>query len=89
MRFAESEGVAAQSFSPPVDGFGESVEGVVVEEGKDVDAAAPQGVAELVDLLQLEEAATIPAPIVASLRRWMRVRTRISTIRSKRRLTRL
>jgi hypothetical protein len=56
----------------------------VVEEGKDVDAAAPQGAAELGDLLQLEEAATIPAPVVASLRRWMRV----GMIRSKRRLTR-
>ena len=60
----------------------------MVEEAMDVDAAAPQGAAELGDLLQLEKAATIPALIVASLRRWMRVRSRVSTIRSKRRLTR-
>jgi hypothetical protein len=59
----------------------------VVEPGKDVDAAAAQGVAELGDLLQLEEAATVPAPIVASLRRWMCAGTRVPTIRSKRRLT--
>ena len=95
----------------------------MVEEGKDVYAGAPEGAAELGDLLQscgytccwmrwrvksgltpasatagkgsitvtasgFEEAASIPPPIVASLRRWMRVGSRVSTIRSKRRLTR-
>ena len=34
-----------------------------------------------------EEAVSMPAPILASLRRWMCVRSRASTIRSKRRLT--
>jgi Inner membrane component of T3SS, cytoplasmic domain len=34
-----------------------------------------------------EEAVSIPAPILAPLRRWMRVRSRVSMIRSKRRLT--
>jgi FHA domain/Zincin-like metallopeptidase len=34
-----------------------------------------------------EEAVAIPAPILAPLRRWMRVRGRVSMIRSKRRLT--
>jgi len=66
VRFAESEGVAAQSFSPSADGLGGSVEGVVVEEGKDVDAAAPQGAAELGDLLQLEK------PPLAQRRLWHR-----------------
>jgi predicted Zn-dependent protease with MMP-like domain len=60
-----SEGVAAQSFSPSVDGFGGSDEGVVVEEGKDVDTAAPQG-AELGDLLQLEK------PPLSQRRLWHR-----------------
>ena len=49
---AESEYVAAQCFEMPVDGFGGVVGGVVVEEGQDVVAAAPQGTAELGDLLQ-------------------------------------
>jgi hypothetical protein len=34
-----------------------------------------------------EEVVAIPAPILAPLRRWMRVRGRVSMIRSKRRLT--
>ena len=34
-----------------------------------------------------EEAVAIPGPILAPLRRWMRVRGRVSMIRSKRRLT--
>jgi hypothetical protein len=34
-----------------------------------------------------EEAVSVPAPILAPLRRWMRVRCRVSMIRSTRRLT--
>jgi hypothetical protein len=39
---AEAEGVAAQRFQAAVDGFGGAVGGVVVEEGQDIRAAAPQ-----------------------------------------------
>jgi hypothetical protein len=49
---AESEGVSAEGFEASVDGFGGSVGGVVVEERHDVIAAAPQGAAELGDLVE-------------------------------------
>ena len=41
---AESEGVSAEGFEAPVNGFGRAVGGVVVEVGR---AAAVQGAAEL------------------------------------------
>ena len=49
---AESEGVCAQCFEASVAGFAGSIGGVAVEEGEDVIASAPQGAAELGDLLQ-------------------------------------
>ena len=49
---AESQGVAAQCFQSAVDGFGRPVGGVVIEEGQDVCAAAPQGAAQLCQFLE-------------------------------------
>ena len=66
MRSAESEGVAVQSFWLSVDGFGGSVESMMVEEGKDVDAAAPQGTAGWATSYNWEK------PPLSQLRLWHR-----------------